>query len=130
MVEAQRPKKKILLIDDEVSLLKFTKRNLEMTGDYEVTTAGSGTEGLEKAQAEAFDLVITDYKMPGLDGKSVIKALKSMNPDAPVVLFSIYYDDEKLDPEVRHAADGLISKPIDRVQLYQVVKDALAKSKP
>ena len=128
-MDRQGCKKKILLIDDEVSLCKFTKRNLERQGNYEVEVAHSGTEGVEKAQTTKFDLVITDYKMPGMDGKAVLDFLKAKNPRSPVVLFSIYHDDDdKITNDIMSKADGVISKPIDNEQLHKVVKDALAKS--
>ncbi|MBI3320543.1 MAG: response regulator [Candidatus Omnitrophica bacterium] len=125
--EPQAPKQ-ILMIDDEVALTKFVKRNLERSGEYQVTLAHSGAEGLAKAKATRFDLIITDYKMPELNGEQVLNALKAHDDSPPVVLFSIYHDDDgTLSPNILVKADGIISKPIDHAQLYQVIKDALAK---
>ena len=122
-------KKKILLIDDEEDLCKLMKLNLERAGEYEVTTASSGEEGVEKAKAEEFDLVITDFRMPGMNGRAVLQAMKALKPDRPVVLFSIYHDDEtRITREIEAQADGIISKPIDHEQLYKTIKDALARS--
>ena len=121
--------KKILLIDDEPAICLFTKRNLERTGEYKVTTASSGEEGLEKATATRFDLVITDYRMPGLDGKAVLDRLKAMDPQSLVVLFSIYHDDaSQMTREILCKADGIIGKPIDSEQLLKTIQDALARS--
>ncbi len=121
-------KKRLLLIDDEINLCKLMKLNLERTGEFEVTVAHSGMEGIEKAKAERFDLVITDFRMPGLDGKVVLDAVKAMTPHTPVVLFSIYHDDAgTITPELERKADGLINKPIDHEQLHKVIKDALAR---
>ncbi|MDP3921165.1 MAG: response regulator [Candidatus Omnitrophota bacterium] len=121
-------KRKILLIDDEVSLCKFVKRNLEHTGKFEVTVAHSGEAGVEKAKAVEFDLVITDYKMPGMDGQQVIREIKKMKPKEPVILFSVYHDDPgTIGPGLLGQADGLISKPIEHAELYSVIKKALAK---
>ena len=122
-------KKKILVIDDEKSLCVLMKMNLESTGEFEVSTAHSGREGLDMVADGGFDLVISDYKMPGMDGKAVLDALKKMNPNFPVVLFSIYYDDDSTIAEYVHRkADGVISKPIDHDQLYDTIKAVLAKS--
>lgn len=121
-------KKKILLIDDEKDLCMLMKENLEYTGEFEVTTAYSGEEGLKKAEEVNFDLVITDFKMPGIDGKAVLDTLKEIKPHSPVVLFSIYYDDNStITNEIRNKADGLISKPIDHEQLYKTINDVLSK---
>ena len=121
-------KKRILLIDDEISLCQLMKLNLEQTEEYEVTTAHSGEEGLGKAQVSEFDLVITDYRMPGMDGAALLLTLKTLKPQQPVVLFSIYRNDKsKITPEIEEKADGIISKPIDYNELLKVVKNALAR---
>ena len=121
-------KPKILLIDDEQDLCKVTKLNLERTGEYEVTMAFSGLEGLARAKTGEFDLVITDFKMPGMDGLAVLTALKAMRPHSPVVLFSVYHDDPRtVTVEIQQQADGLISKPIDHHRLLQVIKEVLGR---
>ena len=122
--------KMILLIDDESSICKFTKLNLERSGAYRVTVAYSGEEGLKLAEQSKFDLVITDFRMPGMDGKTVLDALKIMRPHCPVVLFSIYHDDsDELTRAIVAKADGLISKPIDREQMTRVIEAALATNR-
>lgn len=121
-------RKKILLIDDEPSICKFTKLNLERDGAFEVTTACSGKEGLEKALTEPFDLVITDFRMPEMDGKAVLDALKAARPECPVVLFSIYHDDASaMTVDIRNKADGIISKPIDNAALLRTISEALSR---
>jgi DNA-binding NtrC family response regulator len=120
--------KKILLIDDERSICKFTKLNLERSGAYRVTVAYSGEEGLTLAQQDDFDLVITDFRMPGIDGKAVLDVLKAMKPWCPVVLFSVYHDDSsELSDDILDKADGIISKPIDHDRLIRVIEEASAK---
>jgi len=119
---------RILLIDDEVNLCRMMKLNLERTGDYDVTTAFSGEEGVAKAATEPFDVVITDFRMPGMDGGEVVQAIKAAKPKLPVILSSVYHDDpDTISPSTDRRADGLISKPIDHVQLLQVIKDVLAR---
>ncbi len=121
---------RILFIDDEVHLCRMIKLNLERSGAYEVTTAFSGEEGLEKAKAEPFDLVITDFRMPGINGKEVLEALKAFNPKLPVILSSVYHDDPTVITQaIDHEADGLISKPIDHAQLEAVIQDVLSRSR-
>jgi CheY-like chemotaxis protein len=119
-------KKKILLIDDEKDICTLTKLNLEASGPYEVTLAYSGEEGLEKFEKENFDLVITDYKMPGMDGKEVLDRIKASHSKSPVVIFSIYHDDDsRVTQEIKSTADGIISKPIRVEQLHQVIQSTL-----
>ena len=120
-------KKRLLLIDDERDLCLVMKLNLERTGAYDVTVAYSGPEGLERARVDEFDLVITDFNMPGMDGGTVLRSLKAMRPQAPVVLCSVYHDDvTAITAEVQREADGLINKPIDHAQLLRTIERALA----
>ena len=119
---------KLLLIDDEEDVLFLTKLNLEGTGDYLVDTASNGEEGVVKAQSSNYDLVITDFKMPDMDGEAVLSALKALTPNTPIILFSIYYDDvTTVTAGIRKKADGLISKPIDKEELVGVTEHALAQ---
>jgi DNA-binding response OmpR family regulator len=115
-------KKRILLIEDEADLGRVTTMNLERTGEFQVTTAPSGEAGLALAHAQPFDLVITDFNLPGLDGGRVALALKAQQPRCPVVLFSVYHDDEtSVTPEIRQAVDGLLSKPLDHGALMATI---------
>ncbi len=119
---------KILIIDDEEDICEMMKLNLEAGGEFEVTTAYSGESGVEKARDNDFNLVITDYYMPGMDGNEVIEILKKLKPHVPILLFSIYHDDEStLTSSVKQKADGIINKPIHHEQLYSAIKGALAK---
>jgi len=121
-------KKRILLIDDEVGLCKVMKLNVERAGEYEVTMAFSGEEGLRLAKETAFDLVITDVIMPGMDGHDVLKTLKQRRPGAPVVLFSAYHDDPTtITADLLREADGMIIKPLDHQQLVDTIERALSR---
>ena len=118
--------KRILIIDDEAALAEIVKMNLELSGDYEVEIAPNGEEGLRLIADEIFDLVITDFKLPGMNGVEVLERLKEEQPDLPVVLFSVYYDDPSAVPaSARALADGLIGKPIDHEAMERLVKNLL-----
>ena len=85
--------------------------------------------GYGKAKAKDFDLVITDLKMSGIDGKTVLKALKQRSPQIPVVLFSIYHDDrDKISDSDLALADGLISKPFESEELSKIIQDILNRA--
>ena len=127
--------KRILLIDDEAALAEIVKLNLELSGDYSVTLAESGESGLREIERKAFDLVITDFKLPGMSGVDVLRRLKDEHPELPVVLFSVYHDDPSAVPaHARALADGLIGKPIDHEAMDRLVRrllsDALDDSTP
>ena len=119
--------KRILLIDDEAALAEIVKLNLELTGDYAVTIAASGESGLRALADDTFDLVITDFKLPGMNGVEVLERLKDERPELPVVLFSVYYDDPRAVPaRSRALADGLVGKPIDHEAMERLVRKLLA----
>ena len=121
--------KRILIIDDEAALAEIVKLNLELSGDYSVEIAASGEEGLRMLAGEPFDLVITDFKLPGVNGVEVLERLKEEQPDLPVVLFSVYYDDPQAVPaRARALADGLVGKPIDHDAMERLVRTLLAES--
>jgi DNA-binding NtrC family response regulator len=121
--------KRILLIDDEAALAEIVKLNLEFSGDYSVTLAESGESGLREIERNAFDLVITDFKLPGMSGVDVLHRLKEEHPELPVVLFSVYHDDPRAVPaQARALADGLIGKPIDHEAMDGLVRRILSDS--
>jgi DNA-binding NtrC family response regulator len=121
--------KRILLIDDEAALAEIVKLNLELSGDYSVEIASSGEEGLRLLATEPFDLVITDFKLPGVTGVEVLERLKEEQPELPVVLFSVYYDDPQAVPaRARALADGLVGKPIDHEAMERLVRNLLEDS--
>ena len=86
--DQMRPKKVILCIDDNEQSLSIRKFMLETRG-YRVLSAGSGREAIEMyQQAGAIDLVLTDLVMPEMDGAEVIRVLKELTPEVPMILIS------------------------------------------
>ncbi len=93
---------RILYVDDERSLRTLGKRRLELLG-YRVTVAGDGAQALERFQAtpDEFDLVITDYLMPRMNGLELTSEVRRMRPEVPIILMSGFIDnlpDEDLEP--------------------------------
>jgi len=104
------------------------KLNLENTGEFEVDAAYSGEEGVVKAKDLCYDLIVTDFSMPGMNGEDVIKQLKEIDERIPIMLFTIYHDDQSMvTEEIKAMADGLIEKPINHEALYKMIKAALEK---
>lgn len=81
--------KKILLVDDEEGIQMLYREELEEEG-YEVISAYTGEEGLEKFKTESPDLVILDIQMPGINGIETLRQMKMENPKLPVILSSAY----------------------------------------
>jgi CheY-like chemotaxis protein len=120
---------RILLVDDNALGLAARKSVLEEQG-YRVTTASEGKEGLEHLDRHKFDLLITDYKMPRMNGRELIARVRQRFPDMPIVLISGYTEALGLN-EANTGADAVIAKSANEVQqMLRVVSRLLKRSIP
>lgn len=110
--------KKILLVDDEESIQLLYREEFRDEG-FEVVSALNGTEALEKFKADDFDLVILDIQMPGMNGIEVLRQMKMMNPDIPVILSSAF-NEYKQDLGA-WASDEYVVKSADISELKESV---------
>ncbi len=119
----------ILLIDDNKMGLSARKVVLQELG-YEITTAGSGSEGLKRFAETEFELIITDYKMPRMSGIELISAVRESHPQIPIILLSGFADALGLD-EKTTGADAVIQKSNNEVMhMIRAVRKLLRKKKP
>ena len=107
------PRAIILLVDDNSNGLRARKSVLEEQGHRVVTSCG-GEDALERFKREKFDLVVTDYKMPGMDGVELISRLRQVRAEAPVILLSGFADTLGLTQE-NTGADAVIQKSAHEV---------------
>ena len=120
---------RILLVDDNTHGLMARKTVLEELG-HRITTASSGADALEAFGAHKFDLVVTDYKMPRMDGLELITRLRKQAPALPIVLISGFVDSMGLS-EDNTGADVVIQKSANEVShLVRSVNRLLRKKKP
>lgn len=117
---------RILVIDDEAVLRNNLARYLRLQG-YEVTTAGSAEEALESLASTSFGLVLTDLRMPGLDGLDLIRHLQTEHPDALTVLMTAYASVESAVEALRVGASDYLLKPIALDALGRKVADLFEK---
>ena len=124
-VPAPRPAV-VLVVDDDASVLIASRRILAKYG-YTVLEAPGGEEALEVARANAdrIDVVLTDVRMPGLDGPSLVHRLASMLPVLRVVYMS-GYTDGRLDQELPAPGRAFLAKPFTVEQLTRTLADILA----
>jgi CheY-like chemotaxis protein len=115
-------KVKLLIVDDEENIRFLFKEELEEEG-YEVDVASNGLDALEKIKNAAFDLVILDIKMPGMNGIQALNEIKNMNKDLPVILCSAY--GEFKQDFSSWASDGYVVKSADTKELIQTIKNIL-----
>jgi DNA-binding response OmpR family regulator len=118
----------ILLIEDETRLRHHLQILLQSEGYY-VVTAADGAEGLQKAQAEPFDLVITDLVIPEIDGFQVMEYLQERCPDTVLVAITGYASTESAIQALRRGAYDYIAKPFDVDLLLVVIRRALEKAR-
>ena len=119
----------ILLVDDNKLGLSARRSVLEELG-HRIATASNGAEALEQFTAREFDLVVTDYKMPRMDGLELIKGIRKTSPDLPVILISGFVDSMGLSEE-NTGADVVIQKSANEVShLVRSVGRLLRRKKP
>ncbi len=118
---------RILIIDDEKAICN-TLKDILTYEKYEVEVAFDGAEGIKKAESGNFDLVLSDIKMPKMDGIEVLVKLQEMNPDLPVVMISGHGTIETAVEALKKGAYDYISKPPDLNRLLVTVRNALDRS--
>jgi len=107
--------KHVLVVDDEEAITYIFRRYLEAAG-YRVTTAHDGLEALEVVDREAVDALVTDVRMPRMNGDQLIAALRPRYPDLPITVVSAYAAEMGSWPGVR-----VLSKPVDAARLVESV---------
>jgi DNA-binding NtrC family response regulator len=114
---------RILLIDDEpaqiTSIKSFLKRR-----NYTVYTADSSSEGISLVKENPVDLVLTDFRMPEKDGLQVVKEIKQVNPEIPVVVITAFSQIEDAVRVMKEGAFDYLAKPVDLDQLELLVNKA------
>ncbi|MBU1112470.1 MAG: response regulator [Candidatus Omnitrophica bacterium] len=121
--------KKILIIDDEEDLAFFVKANLELAGDYQVSTATSGKEGIKLAARFRPDIILLDIMMPAMDGYETLHKLKSEEKTLaiPVIMLTAKADeDSKMKAATLYNEDYLV-KPVQIDVLNAKIQEVLTR---
>ncbi len=121
-------KGKILIIDDEINTIKVISAILKKAG-YDVCSARSAEEGLDKASKTAFDTVISDYKLPGMNGIEFVEEIKKKGYELPVVMLTAYGSIEKAVEAMKKGAFNYLVKPVNPTELITVIREAVSKYK-
>ncbi|PID73673.1 MAG: DNA-binding response regulator [Desulfobacterales bacterium] len=114
----------ILIVDDEKNYTLVLKAVLEEEG-YEILTANSGLEALTLLRNTDMDLVLTDMKMPEMDGMDLLEAVREKDPDLPVILMTAFGTVEKAVEAMQKGAHNFILKPFENESLIIYVNRAL-----
>ncbi len=114
----------LLVVEDDDSLREVLTFNLEEAG-FEVTAVASGTEGLEAYDADAFDVVITDLRMPEIDGMELLDRLVERDPLAVVVMVTAFGSKDRAIEAMRRGAFHYVEKPVNKRTLLAVIETAV-----
>jgi two-component system nitrogen regulation response regulator GlnG len=119
---------RILIADDEESLRWVLERGLRKVG-YDVTTVADGDAAIHAYEAEPFDLVFLDVKMPGVDGLSVLERLREIRPDAYVVVMTAHGSMDTAIKAMQRGAYDYLAKPFDLDEVLLLCERALSASR-
>ena len=116
---------KILLVDDDTVMLKLMGILIQENTSYDLVATNNPLEGLELAAHNDFDLVITDMKMPYVDGMEILEAVKRVRSDVPVIVMSAYSSLEASREVMQKGASDYIIMPVKREQMLVAIEKAL-----
>jgi len=117
---------RILVVDDDAGLRRVMQIQLEEAG-HEVLTASDGAQALAAVEDSVPSLVITDFKMPGLNGLELLKRLHSVQPDLTVIIITAFGSIQTAVEAMRTGAYDYLTKPIDYDELLRTVDRALER---
>ena len=119
-------KAKVLLVDDEELFLATLAKRLEVRG-MQVSTVTRGEDAVAIADKQAFDLVVLDLSMPGIDGLETLKRIKARQPDAEIIILTGEASIRTSIEVMKAGAEDLLQKPVSIVELVNKISEAKDK---
>lgn len=119
--------KKIILIEDETSVVSFIKKGLQENG-YEISVAFDGRTGVNLVQSNEFDLVILDIMLPEMNGLDVCKEIRKTNNHVPILFLTALGASENIVLGLESGGDDYLVKPFKFIELVARVKSLLRRS--
>jgi two-component system response regulator PilR (NtrC family) len=116
---------KMLVVDDDQGMREFLEIMMTREG-YRVVTAGDAGKALTRCRKESFDLIITDLKMPKMDGIAFLREIKQLSPETMVILITAYASGETAVNAMKEGAYDYIEKDFAIEDLKRIVRNALA----
>ncbi len=116
--------RRILVVDDEIDIRNLFSKILSFLG-YEVVVSGNGIEGLNLFLRNPFDLVITEFQIPGMDGWSLAASIKERYPNTPVVMLTGQVKDEVMEKIRGSCVDSVMFKPSRLEEILKAVHKIL-----
>jgi two-component system sensor histidine kinase/response regulator len=121
----------VLIVDDDVALLEALPETLRLRmGGVTVETADSAATALERMGHQDYDAIVTDIRMPGMDGLKLLEEIRTRQPDTPTLIITGHGDNDLVVHALRGGARDFIQKPIDRdyfvAALYRAIREHVA----
>ncbi|MDP3181669.1 MAG: response regulator [Desulfobaccales bacterium] len=116
---------RILAVDDELDMLALLKMIIEGYSEHKVMTTNNPLEAAELVEKEQFDLLLTDLKMPGLDGMELLTLAKKRDEDALVIVITAYGSLESAEEAMAKGAFDFITKPFRKEQILLAIDKAM-----
>src|SRR5882757_4763532 len=119
---------KILLVEDDAAIVTTLRRVLTDEG-YEVAVEQAGDSGLARARAEEFDVIVTDLKLPGLNGLELVRELHATRPRLPILMMTAHGTTETAIEATQSGAYDYLLKPFEIPELLKLVEQAVTASR-
>jgi len=108
---------RILIVDDDDNMAKTLARVLELRG-YQAEVANSGEEALQLAQGSDFDCMLSDIKMPGMNGVELFQNFQRLHPEIPIMMMTAYAPSDLLTTSISKGVVAVLNKPLDFELLF------------
>jgi two-component system response regulator GlrR len=122
----QQSRRTILVVDDDPDILKLMVMRLRAAG-YETISVSNGEAALAHIALNSPDLVITDLRMPGMDGLSLFNAIRAIKPNLPVIIVTAHGSEAEALNAIQRGVFDFLTKPFDNKYLLQQIESALRK---
>ncbi|MBN2125171.1 MAG: sigma-54-dependent Fis family transcriptional regulator [Deltaproteobacteria bacterium] len=121
-------KARLLIVDDEIDMLRLLERSIGTELDWEIATVQSGEEALDLLEKSPFDLALVDIRMPGMDGIELLDRIKAFDPWLTVVMMTAFGVIEIAVESIKKGAYDFLTKPFEQDDLLRILEKALERS--
>ncbi len=118
-------KSKILIVEDEELICWSLKHSFERIGEYYVKCSHTGDDALQKLAEDEYDVVITDLRLPDIDGFGIVEKIRDLTKSTPVIVISAYLSDPAMDDVRKQGVFSFINKPFEIQDVMGDVRDAM-----
>jgi len=119
-------KKSILIVEDDKAIIKSLKKVLQLEG-YSVDTAETGRQAIEKSEAQFYNLVLLDIKLPDMEGTKLLTTMHETSPKMVKIMITGYPSLENAVEALNHGADAYVVKPVKPEKLLALIEEKLEK---